>query len=60
MLLVMLCKIALFQYLDGLPHFSTASDNFRHRLTKEMVEAVLRWILDEAGTAGRCPRRRCL
>ena len=39
--------------LNGeLPHFSTVSYNFRHRFTEETIEAVFRWILDEAGTAG--------
>ena len=37
---------------EGLPHFSTVSYNFRRRFTQETIEAVFRWILDEAGTAG--------
>ena len=37
---------------EELPHFSTVSYNFRHRFTEETIEAVFRWILDEAGTAG--------
>ena len=37
---------------EGLPHFSTVSYNFRHRFTEETIEAVFRWILDEAGAAG--------
>ena len=37
---------------EELPHFSTVSYNFRHRYTEETIEAVFRWILDEAGMAG--------
>ena len=37
---------------EELPHFSTVSYNFRHRFTQETIEAVFRWILDEAGSAG--------
>ena len=37
---------------EELPHFSTVSYNFRHRFTEETIEAVFRWILDEAGSAG--------
>ena len=37
---------------EELPHFSTVSYNFRHRFTEETIEAVFRWILDEAGAAG--------
>ena len=37
---------------EELPHFSTVSYNFRHRLTEETIEAVFRWILDEAGAVG--------
>ena len=37
---------------EELPHFSTVSYNFRHRFTQETIEAVFRWILDEAGNAG--------
>ena len=37
---------------EELPHFSTVSYNFRHRFTEKTIEAVFRWILDEAGTAG--------
>ena len=37
---------------EELPHFSTVSYNFRHRFTEETIEAVFRWILDEAGNAG--------
>ena len=37
---------------EELPHFSTVSYNFRHRYTEEIIEAVFRWILDEAGKAG--------
>ena len=37
---------------EELPHFSTVSYNFRHRFTEETIEAVFRWVLDEAGTAG--------
>ena len=37
---------------EELPHFSTVSYNFRHRFTSETIEAVFRWILEEAGSAG--------
>ena len=37
---------------EELPHFSTVSYNFRHRFTQETIEAVFRWILEEAGSAG--------
>ena len=37
---------------EELPHFSTVSYNFRHRFTAETIEAVFRWILDEAVAAG--------
>ena len=37
---------------EELPHFSTVSYNFRHRYTSETIEAVFRWILEEAGSAG--------
>ena len=37
---------------EELPHFSTVSYNFRHRFTEETIEAVFRWILEEAGAAG--------
>ena len=37
---------------EELPHFSTVSYNFRHRFTEETIEAVFRWILDEAGNVG--------
>ena len=37
---------------EELPHFSTVSYNFRHRFTEETIEAVFRWILDEAGSVG--------
>ena len=36
---------------EELPHFSTVSYNFRHRFIEETIEAVFRWILDEAGSA---------
>ena len=28
------------------------NNNFRHRITEETIEAVFRWILDEAESAG--------
>ena len=37
---------------EVLPHFSTVSYNFCHRYTEETIEAVFRWVLDEAGSAG--------
>ena len=37
---------------EELPHFSTVSYNFKHRFTEGTIEAVFRWVLDEAGTAG--------
>ena len=37
---------------EELPHFSTVSYNFRYRFTQETIEAVFRWILEEAGSAG--------
>ena len=37
---------------EELPHFSTVSYNVRHRFTQETIEAVFRWILEEAGSAG--------
>jgi len=37
---------------EELPHFSTVSYNFRHRFTQRTIEAVFRWILDEAGSVG--------
>ena len=41
-----------YTFNEELPHFSTVSYNFRHRFTEETIEAVFRWILDEAGAAG--------
>ena len=35
-----------------IPHFSTISYNFQHRFTPETVEAIFRWILEEASLAG--------
>ena len=35
---------------EELPHFSTVSYNFRHRFTKETVERIFQWVLNEAGT----------
>ena len=37
---------------DETPHFSTVSNNFRHRFTKETVDQVFRWILEEVAEAG--------
>lgn len=37
---------------EELPHFSTVSYNFWHRSAAETIEAVFRWVLDEAGNAG--------
>ncbi len=37
---------------EELPHFSTVSYNFRHRFTEETIEAIFRWVLEEAGAAG--------
>lgn len=34
------------------PHFSTVSYNFRHRFSGDTVEAIFRWILEEAASAG--------
>ena len=41
-----------YRLSEELPHFSTVSYNFRHRFTEEMIEAVFRWILEEAEAAG--------
>ena len=34
------------------PSFELENNNFRHRITEETIEAVFRWILDEAESAG--------
>ena len=34
------------------PHFSTISDNFRHRFTSETVDQIFAWILNEIAEAG--------
>ena len=41
-----------YRLSEELPHFSTVSYNFRHRFTEETIEAVFRWILEEAEAAG--------
>lgn len=37
---------------DPLPHFSTVSNNFKHRYTSETIERVFRWVLWEANEVG--------
>ena len=43
---------ASYTLSEKLSHFSTVSYNVRHRFTQETIEAVFRWILEEAGSAG--------
>ena len=37
---------------EATPHFSTLSYNFKHRYTKETVDSIFYWILDEINNAG--------
>ena len=37
---------------QNLPHFATISYAFRHRFTGEVIEGVLRWILEDVAHAG--------